>query len=169
MATDKGDQFEDGGSLPTVFPDGTCPTDGGESMARSVDNAAQETMDPEFINCPESDNEGSLRQTVPQKRPRSTSTDSETYDDDEFMANLDTRLHEEARYQEGLEDYTAWARGRNGLVCLSLAFLFILLHIHRYDRSRWVKISFSEVLLKCLCLLIYENCERKGIIKISMV
>lgn len=113
MATDKGEQFEDG-----VFPDGTCPTAGGESMARGVENAAQETMDSESINCPESDNERPLRQTVPQKLPRSPSADSETDDDDEFVASLDTRLHEEARYQESLEDYTAWARGRKGPVCL---------------------------------------------------
>lgn len=67
MATGKGEQFEDCGSLPTGFPDGTCPTAGGESMARGVENAAQETIDSESINCPESDNERPLRQTVPQK------------------------------------------------------------------------------------------------------
>lgn len=42
---------------PTVFPDGTCPTVGGASMARGVDGADQEKTGSKSIDCPESDNE----------------------------------------------------------------------------------------------------------------
>ena len=117
MATDEGGQFEFGGGPPAVFPNVTGPTAGGASMARGVDGAAQEKTDSESINCPESDNKRPLPQTILQKRPRSSSADSETYNEDEFTANLYIRLLEEAEYQESLEDYTAWSRSRDGLIC----------------------------------------------------
>lgn len=85
-------------------------------MARGVDGAAQEKTGSEYVNCPESDNERPLRQTIPRKRSRSTSADSETYNEDEFTTNLYIRLNEEARYQESLEVYAAWSRGREGLI-----------------------------------------------------
>ena len=37
---------------PTVFPDGTCPTVGGASMARGVDGADQEKTGSKSIDCP---------------------------------------------------------------------------------------------------------------------
>lgn len=118
MATDEGGQFEVGGGPPAVFPNVTWLTAGGASMARGVDGVAQEKTDSESLNCPEADNERPLPQTIPRKRPRSSSADSETYNEDEFTAKLYIRLHEEARYQESLEDYTARSRSREGLTCL---------------------------------------------------
>lgn len=100
MATDEGGQSENGGRLAAVFPDGRCPTAGG-SMARGVAGAAQEKTGSESINCPESDNK---RQTISRKRSGSTSADSVNYNKDEFTANLYIRLHEEARYQESLDE-----------------------------------------------------------------
>lgn len=117
-ATDEGGKLEFGGGPPAVFPDGTCPTVRGASMAQVVDGAVQEKTGSESMNCPESDNEPPLRQIIPRKRSRSTPADIETDIEDEFAANLYIRLHEEARYQESLEDTTAWSRGRDGLRCL---------------------------------------------------
>lgn len=104
MATDEGGQSENGGRLAAGFPDGSCPTAGGASMARGVAGAAQDKTGSESINCPESDNKRPLCQKIPRKRSGSTSVDSENYNEDEFTANLYIRLHEEARYQESLDE-----------------------------------------------------------------
>ena len=50
-------QLEARGDPPFVFPDGTCPTVGGASMARGADGAVQEKTGSESSNCPDSDNE----------------------------------------------------------------------------------------------------------------
>lgn len=48
------------------------------------------------------------------------SAEIETDNEDEFAAELYNRLQEEARYQESLEDITAWSRGREDLSPRSL-------------------------------------------------
>lgn len=108
MATNEGGQLEVRGGSPVVFPDSTCPTVGGASMARGTDGAAQEKTGSESSNCPDSDNGPALRQTIPRKRSRSTSVDIDADIEDDFATNLYIRLHEEARYQESTTD---WSRG----------------------------------------------------------
>ncbi len=68
MATNEGGQLEARGGPPFVFPDGMCPTVGGASMARGADGAVQEKTGSESSNCPDSDNEPPMRQTIPRKR-----------------------------------------------------------------------------------------------------
>lgn len=46
------------------------------------------------------------------------SAEIETDNEDEFVADLYHHLQEEAKYQESLEDITAWSRGWEGLICL---------------------------------------------------
>ena len=115
MATNEGGQLEVRGGPPVVFPDGTCPTVGGASMARDTDGAVQEKMGSESSTFPDSDNEPTMSQTIPRKRPRSRSVDIDADIEDDFAASLYIRLHEEAIHQESTTD---WSRGGEGLICL---------------------------------------------------
>lgn len=111
MATDEGGQSENGGRLAAVFPDGRCPTTGGASMARrGVAGSAQEKTGSESINCPESDKKRPLYCTVHTKQSHANGQDLRRLiprtitNEDEFTANLYIHLHEEARYQESLDE-----------------------------------------------------------------
>ncbi len=110
-ATSEGEQSEARGGPPCVFPDRTGPTVGGASMARGKDGAAQEKMGAESSNCPDSENEQPMRQTIPRKRSRSTSVDLDLDTEEDFAADLHIRLLEEASYQERTTD---WVRGGEG-------------------------------------------------------
>lgn len=114
-ATYERGQLQARGGPPVVFPAPTWPTLEGASMARGTDGAAQEKMGSESSNCPDSDNERPLRQTIPQKRSRSMSVDLDLDTKEAFADNLHICLLEEAIYQERTTD---WVRGEEGLICL---------------------------------------------------
>lgn len=115
MATNKRGQLEARGGSPFVFPDVTCPIVGGASVARDTDCGVQEKVGSESSNFPDSDNEPTMRQTIPRKRSQSGSVDIDADIEDDFAANLYIRMHEEAIDQKSTTD---WSRVGEGPTCL---------------------------------------------------